>query len=80
MENAYVRTIPISAKLRDVKSLNLDGFAARMYEDTLIEESKTVYVVYIGYYSTGKLLSINIFGTNKTECEQALNILKTIKK
>lgn len=80
MENAYIRTIPISAKLREVNSLNLDGFVTRMYEDTLIEESKTVYVVYIGYYSTGKLLSINIFGTNKTECEQALNILKTIKK
>lgn len=79
MENAYIRTIPISAKLRNVNSFILDGFEVRMYEDTLIEESKTIYVVYAGYYSTGELLSISVWGTNKAECEQALNILKTIK-
>lgn len=79
MENAYIRTIPISAKLRNVDSFILNKFEVRMYEDTLIEENKTIYVVYVGYYSTGELLSISVWGTNKTECEQALNILKTIK-
>lgn len=80
MERAYINTIPKSAIARDVNPYNLDGFAARMYESTLIEENQTVYVIHIGYYATGELLSINIFGANKTECEQALDILKTIKK
>lgn len=51
MENAYIRTIPISAKLRNVDSYILNKFEVRMYEDTLIEENKTIYVVYVGYYS-----------------------------
>ena len=79
MENAYIRTIPMSAKLRDAHLLNPDGFTVRMYEGTLLEEGKRVYVIYIGYYSAGELLSINVYGTNKTECEQALNIIKTVK-
>lgn len=80
MKNAYINTIPVSATSRDANPHSLGGFAAKMYESTLIEDNQTVYVIYIGYYAIGELLSINIFGTNKTECEQALDILKTIKR
>ncbi len=51
-----------------------------MYENTVIEENKTIYVIYVGYYTLGELLSISIWGTNKTEYEQTLDILKTIKR
>lgn len=78
MEDAYIRTIPVSAKLRNANLFNLDGFEVKMYEDTFIEGSNMIYVVYVGYYSAGELLSISVWGTNKVECEQALNILKTI--
>ena len=37
MENAYIRTIPASAKLRDVNLHAPDGFAVRMYENTAAE-------------------------------------------
>ncbi len=80
MENAYINTIPASAISRDANPHSLVGYAARMYESTLIEDNQTVYVIYIGYYAIGELLSINIFGTNKTECEHALDIIKTIKR
>ncbi len=80
MENAYINTIPTSAISRDANPYNLDGLAARMYESTVIKESKTVYVIYIGYYTTGELLSISIWSTNKNECEKALDIIKTIKR
>ena len=80
MKNAYINTIPASATSRAANPHSLGGFAASMYESTLIEDNQTVYVIYIGYYAIGELLSINIFGTNKTECEQALDILKTIKR
>lgn len=80
MENAYIRTIPVSSKLRDVNLFDLDGFKVKMYEDTLIEDGKTIYVIYVGYYSAGELLSISVWSSNKAECEQSLNILKTIKQ
>ena len=80
MENAYIRTIPVSSKLRDVNLFNLDGFKVKMYEDTLIEDDKTIYVTYVGYYSAGELLSISVWSSNKAECEQALNTLKIIKQ
>ena len=80
MENAYINIIPTSAISRSISSYNLDGLCGRMYESTVIEENKTVYVIYVGYYTLGELLSISIWGTNKVECEQALDILKTIKR
>ncbi len=80
MENAYIKSIPKSAKLRDANSMILNGFKVKMYENTLIENHKTVYVIYVGYYSAGELLSVSVWGTNKAECEQALNILRTIKR
>ena len=80
MENAYIRTIPASAKLRDVNLHVPDGFAVKMYENTVTEEDKTVYVIYAGYCLAGELLSVSIWATDKTECEQTLDILKTIKK
>ena len=80
MENAYIRTIPASAKLRDVNLHAPAGFAVRMYENTAAEEDKTVYVIYAGYYRAGDLLSVSIWATDKMECEQTLDILRTIKK
>lgn len=80
MENAYINTIPTSAISRIISPYNLVGLCGRMYESTVIEENKTVYVIYAGYYTLGELLSISIWGTNKVECEQALDILKTIKR
>ena len=65
---------------RSISPYNLDGLCGRMYENTVIEENKTIYVIYVGYYTLGELLSISIWGTNKTECEQTLDILKTIKR
>ena len=65
---------------RSISPYNLDGLCGRMYENTVIEENKTIYVIYVGYYTLGELLSISIGGTNKTECEQTLDILKTIKR
>ena len=40
----------------------------------------TIYVVYVGYYSVGELLSISVWSTNRDEGEQALNVLNTIRK
>lgn len=80
MENAYVNSISTSAISRSISPYNLDGLCGKMYENTVIEENKTIYAIYVGYYTLGELLSISIWGTNKTECEQTLDILKTIKR
>ena len=79
MENAYTNSIPISAKLRDPDSLALEGLHVKAYENKQIQNGKSVYSIHVGYYTVGNLLSINIFGTYKPECEQALCHLKTIK-
>ena len=50
------------------------------YDEELTEDSSTICVVYVGYYSAGELLSISVWSTNKDEGEQALNILNTIRK
>lgn len=80
MKIAFIGSIPTTAVPRDANSFELRGFAVKMYEGTIIEDNQTVYVIYVGYYSVGELLSINIFATDKAECEQALDIIKTIKK
>lgn len=50
------------------------------YDEELIEDSSTIYVIYVGYYSADELLSISVWSTNKDEGEQASNILNTIRK
>ncbi len=80
MKIAFIGSISTTAVPRDANSFELRGFAVKMYEGTIIEDNQTVYVIYVGYYSAGELLSINIFATGKSECEQALDIIKTIKK
>lgn len=49
-------------------------------EPLLEAASNTIYVVYVGYYSAGELLSISVWSTNRDEGEQALNVLNTIRK
>lgn len=80
MEEAYSSTLPASAKVRDSGLYIPDGFEAGVYEDTLLEDGRVIYVVYAGYYSAGELLSISVWSTNKAEGEQALHILETIRK
>ena len=61
----------------------------KMYRQDVAEENgeiepypidDVIYVVYVGYYSAGELLSISIWSTNRDEGEQALNVLNTIRK
>lgn len=80
MEKAYLHTIPASAAERDAKLCCADGFSARMYEDTLQQDHRTVHVFYIGCYTVGELLSVSIWGTSKRECKDALKILQTITR
>ena len=80
MKNVYINTIPATAIPRNTDAYNLDGFASRIYDGTIIEHNQTVYVTYIGYYAEGELLSVNIFGESIIECKQALNIIKIMKK
>ncbi len=51
-----------------------------MYENELTENHRVIYAIYIGYYAEGDLLSINVFGGDKTQCERAIDILKTIQR
>ena len=80
MEEAYIRTVPASARQRNLDFYIPSGFEAKIYDEVLTEDSSTIYVVYVGYYSAGELLSISVWSTNKDEGEQALNILNTIRK
>lgn len=80
MEEAYIRTVPASARQRNLDFYIPSGFEAKIYDEELPEDSSTIYVVYIGYYSAGELLFISVWSTNKDEGEQALNILNTIRK
>lgn len=80
MEKAYLHTIPASAAVRDAKLCRPDGFTARMYEDTLRQDHRTVHVFYIGYYAAGELLSVSIWSTSKRECKDTLKILQTITR
>lgn len=80
METAYINSILQSAKPRDLHEYNLEGFSLKAFEEETNENGKTVYVIKVGYYALGDLLSVNIFSTNKAECEQSLEILKTIRK
>ncbi len=80
MENAYTRTIPPAAVLRNESLDSANGYNVRIYENKLTENGQIVYVIYIGCYTFGELLSVNIFGTDKKECEQVLCTLKIVKK
>ena len=80
MEDAYIRTVPVSARQRNLDFYIPSGFEAKIYDDVLTEDSNTIYVVYVGYYSAGELLSISVWSTNRDEGEQALNVLNTIRK
>ena len=80
MEEAYIRTVPASARQRNFDFYIPSGFEAKIYDEELTEDSSTICVVYVGYYSAGELLSISVWSTNKDEGEQALNILNTIRK
>ena len=80
MEEAYIRTVPASARQRNLDFYIPSGFEAKIYDEELTEDSSTICVVYVGYYSAGELLSISVWSTNKDEGEQALNILNTIRK
>ena len=80
MEAAYINSILESAKPRDMYEYILEGFSIQAYEEETYENGKIVYAIKIGYYAPGDLLSVNIFSTNKTECEQSLKILKTIRR
>lgn len=80
MEEAYIRTVSASARQRNLDFYIPSGFEAKIYDEVLTEDSSTIYVVYVGYYSAGELLSISVWSTNKDEGEQALNILNTIRK
>ena len=75
MEDAYIRTVPVSARQRNLDLYIPSGFEAKIYDDVLTEDSNTIYVVYVGYYSAGELLSISVWSTNRDEGEQALNVL-----
>ena len=80
MEEAYIRTVPASARQRNLDFYIPSGFEAKIYDEELTEDSSTICVVYVGYYSAGELLSISVWSTNKDEGEKALNILNTIRK
>ena len=58
MEDAYIRTVPVSARQRNLDFYIPSGFEAKIYDDVLTEDSNTIYVVYVGYYSAGELLSM----------------------
>ena len=60
MEDAYIRTVPASARQRNLDFYIPIGFEAKIYDDVLSEDSNTIYVVYVGDYSAGELLSISI--------------------
>lgn len=79
MEAAYINSVPASAKPCDLHEYALDGFSIKAYGEKSLENGQTVYAFYVGYYTAGELLTVNIFSTNKTECTQALEILRTIR-
>lgn len=79
MEKAFVQSVPPSAVPRDAAEYSLSGFAAKMYENAVPEGVATVCTIYVGYYAAGELLSVSVWGTDKAECGQALDILKTAK-
>ena len=75
-----IRITPFHAERDGIDFYIPSGFEAKIYDDVLTEDSNTIYVVYVGYYSAGELLSISIWSTNRDEGEQALNVLNTIRK
>ncbi|MBE6754073.1 MAG: hypothetical protein E7559_06975 [Ruminococcaceae bacterium] len=80
MEKAYMSSIPPTAVQRDAEPYSLSGFAVKMYENNVTMGNQMLYVIYVGYYAAGELLSVSVWGTDKPQCEQALEYLKTIKK
>lgn len=46
MEDAYIRTVPVSARQRNLDFYIPSGFEAKIYDDVLTEDSNTIYVVY----------------------------------
>lgn len=55
---------------------NTDGTAAEIYEGTVIEDGRTVYVINIGYFTEGELLSVNIYSESKDEGKQSMELIK----
>ena len=64
MENAYIRTVPVSARQRNLDFYIPSGFEAKIYDDVLTEDSNTIYVVYVGYYSGVYIGNGAIIGAN----------------
>ena len=80
MEEAFLRSVPKSAIPSEIKEYELNNFSVKSFENIETQNGNTVFRIMVGYYASGELLSINIFGTSKVECNQALVHLKTLQR
>lgn len=80
MKNAYINSASKSAVPRDIWECGLDGFSMMAYEDTQKSGGQTVYVISAGYFTEGELLSVNIYSTDKSECDEAVKYIKTLSR
>lgn len=80
MEAAYLQSIPAGAVPFDTGAFQLEGFAVKGFTITEEKGGKRTFVRLLGYYGQGELLSVGVYGRSEEDCNQALELLRSLEK
>lgn len=80
MRSVYTSSLRPTAVPRELPFAPCDRLCALVYEGTEQSDEASVHFMQAGYFTDGELLCVNIFGTDKSECEQALSLLRSIRR
>lgn len=80
LDKVFMHTIDSSFLDVNIQEYSLNEYTSKAFISTTIENNKLIYMIRIGYYGNGSLLTMNIFSSSKEECYQALKFLKTLKR
>lgn len=80
MKTSYINSISSSAIPLNINQCTINNSSWVAYEDVQNHNKQKVYVINAGIFADGELLSINIYSTNKSECNDALKYIRGILK
>ncbi len=56
------------------------GFGGELFAGTAQEGGKEICRLCLGFYGLGELLSVNIYGDTREECQMAMDCFQTLKR
>lgn len=80
MRSVYTRTLRPTAAPRELPFCPCDILCTLVYDGTEQSADSSVHFLQAGFFTDGELLCVNIFGTDKVGCEQALSLLGSIRR